>query len=177
MLINALPHSDLSVNTTGCCARFNPLGWDGQHLHFRHKPFVRATSRSVMHVPLNMGAAFARVQRHMAEARVADPDNTIVLSRDLSPWETEHYFAADRRVPDEEMTTLSGDYITRVFEGPYARAREWHAEMQDLAQGGDGEPGRVYFYYTTCPKCAKAYGRNFVVGLAEVMRPEAGHDD
>ena len=100
---------------------------------------------------------------------MADPDNTIVLSRDLSPWETEHFFAADRRVPDEEMTTLSGDYITRVFEGPYARAREWHAEMQDLAQGGDGEPGRVYFYYTTCPKCAKAYGRNFVVGLAEVM--------
>ncbi|EEW24472.1 hydrolase [Rhodobacter ferrooxidans] len=176
MLINALPPSDLSVNTTGCCARFNPMGWDGQRLHFRHKPFVRATSRSVLHVPLNMGAVFARVQARMAAAGIADPDNTIVLSRDLSPWESEHLFAADRRVPDEEMTTLSGDFLTRVFEGPYDKLRDWHAEMQDLAQGGDGDPARVYFYFTTCPKCAKAYGRNFVVGVAEVGRPEAAID-
>jgi len=24
------------------------------------------------------------------------------------------------------------------------------------------------FYYTTCPKCAEAYGKNYVVLLAEV---------
>ncbi|MGE5758418.1 MAG: hydrolase [Sideroxydans sp.] len=30
---------------------------------------------------------------------------------------------------------------------------------------------KLYFYYTTCPKCAKKYGKNYVVILAEV---EAG---
>jgi hypothetical protein len=25
-----------------------------------------------------------------------------------------------------------------------------------------------YFYYTTCPKCARKYGHNYVVVLAEV---------
>ena len=25
-----------------------------------------------------------------------------------------------------------------------------------------------YFYYTTCPKCAKVYGKNYVVAVAEV---------
>jgi hypothetical protein len=27
---------------------------------------------------------------------------------------------------------------------------------------------RMYFFYTTCPACAKAYGKNYVVILAEV---------
>jgi hypothetical protein len=27
---------------------------------------------------------------------------------------------------------------------------------------------RQLFYYTTCPKCAKHYGKNYVVLLAEV---------
>ena len=32
----------------------------------------------------------------------------------------------------------------------------------------DKPEGRVFFWYTTCPKCAKAYGENYVVGLAEI---------
>ena len=27
---------------------------------------------------------------------------------------------------------------------------------------------KIYFYYTTCPKCAKKYGHNYIVSFAEV---------
>jgi hypothetical protein len=26
----------------------------------------------------------------------------------------------------------------------------------------------LYFFYTTCPKCAKHYGKNYVVGIAKL---------
>ena len=26
----------------------------------------------------------------------------------------------------------------------------------------------TYFFYTTCPRCAKHYGKNYVVGVAKV---------
>ncbi len=26
----------------------------------------------------------------------------------------------------------------------------------------------IYFFYTTCPRCAKHYGKNYVVGVAKV---------
>lgn len=167
MRTNTLPHYDQSINTTGCCPRFNPKGWDGQHLHFRDKPFVKAKTRSLMHVPLNMGRVFTRVQTHLEDADAVDPDSMIVLSRDTSAWESEHYFAVTRPVPDEEMTTLSGDFVTKVFEGPYSKARDWYDEMQKIAHGTKDAPAEVYFFYTTCPKCAKAYGENYVVGVAE----------
>jgi hypothetical protein len=170
METNQVPHYDDSVNTTGCCPRFNPNGWDGRDLHFSDKPFVRATTLSAMHIPLNMGRVFARVGEHMQEAGALDADNMIVLSRDLGPWNSEHLFSADKDVPGEETTALSGDFVTRVFEGPYRETEKWYGEMKTLA-AGKGEPGEVYFFYTTCPKCAKAYGKNYVVGVAE-YRPD-----
>jgi hypothetical protein len=167
MEINATPRYDASVNTTGCCPKFNPAGWDGQELHFRDKPFVRATTRSVMHVPLNMGKVFTRVGKHIDDASAQDTGQALVLSRDTSPWESEHFFAVTAPVRGEEMTSLSGDFTTRVFEGPYRQAREWHKQLREIARGHDGE-ARIFFFYTTCPKCAKAYGRNYVVGVAEL---------
>jgi Bacterial hydrolase len=168
MLENALPHYDDSVNTTGCCPKFNPEGWDGQEIHLKDKPFARATTKSVMHIPVNMGLVFTRVNGHIMDAGAYDPNDYIVLSRDLSPWQSEHLFAISKPVGDEEQVTLSGDFVTRVFEGPYRDAKEWYGTMTDLAREKGATSDEVYFFYTTCPKCAKAYGKNYVVGVARV---------
>jgi hypothetical protein len=168
MQINAVPHFDDSDNTTGCCARFNPEGWEGQTLHFEDKPFIHAKTRSAMHIPLNMGHVFARVQTAIEDADAYDPDNMLVLSYESSPWSADHYFASNKPVEGEEMTTLSGDFITSVFEGPYSDSKDWYTQMESTVQQKGGTPSDIYFFYTTCPKCAKAYGKNYVVGVARL---------
>lgn len=168
MQTNTFPKQDISDNATGCCARFKPEGWDNQHLHFEDKKFLRATTRSAMHIPWNMGQVFGRVQRHIEDVAAVDPASEIVLSRDTSAWEAEHFFAVDKDVPGEEMTTLSGDFITRVFEGPYRKAKDFAHDMEIAAKVMGRTAKRVYFFYTTCPKCAKAYGENYMVGVAEI---------
>jgi hypothetical protein len=40
--------------------------------------------------------------------------------------------------------------------------------MKAGVQGQGKELGRLYFYYSTCPKCARKRGRNCVVILAQV---------
>lgn len=169
---NVLPVLDRSDNSTGCCARFNPQGWDDQRLRFRDRRFLRATTRSVMYVPVDMGKVFARVSERIEAAGAADPKQYLVLSRSLSPFADEHLFAVTRDVPDEEMVTLSGEFLTRVYEGPYREARHWDQDLQDRVRQAGGSPGRVYFFYTTCPNCAKAYGKNYVVGVAEILPAE-----
>jgi hypothetical protein len=167
MQVNRSPDFDDSVNLTGCCARFNPEGWDGQTLHFKDKPFVRATTVSVAHVPLNMGRVFKRVQDHIAKAGAQDPHQMLVMSRELSAFQAEHLFAVTKPVPGEDMALISGEYLTKVFEGPFSAVGQWYNEMLDLA-GALGKPAKsVVFFYTTCPKCATVYGQNPVVGLVE----------
>ncbi len=168
MQTNTLPKYDESDNATGCCARFNPEGWDGQELHFEDKRFLRARTHSAMHIPLDMGRVFTRVGKHIQDARAYDPDDYIVMSHDTSPWSAEHYFAVTKDVEDEEMVTLSGDYVTHVFEGPYREAREWEKEFAGMLREKGRDPKEIYWFYTTCPKCAKTYGKNYVVGVAEV---------
>jgi hypothetical protein len=83
MQVKALPRYDDSETITGCCPRFKPEGWDGRELHFRDKTFLRATTRSAMHVPLNMGSVFTRVGKRIEDAGAYDADDFIILSREL----------------------------------------------------------------------------------------------
>jgi hypothetical protein len=168
MQLNETPKFDQSVNTTGCCPRFNPEGWDAQELHFKDKPFLRATTISLAHIPVNMGKVFTRVQGHIDASGAQDPDHFLVLSHDLSAFQGEHLFAVTKGVPDEEMTSLTGDFLTRPFEGPYSETRHWRDQMEQMACAHGRAPKKVWFFYTTCPKCAKVYGKNPVVGVVEL---------
>lgn len=53
----------------------------------------------------------------------------LVLSHDDSAWHGDHLFAVSKPVAGAEMVSLSGDFVTKVFEGPYSKAREWSKQM------------------------------------------------
>ncbi len=165
--VNELPRMDRTDNLTGCCPRFQPADWDGEELRFEHKPFVRASTRSLFHIPLNMGAVFKRTWRAIEQAH-AEQGGTLVLSHDDSPWHADHLFAVDHAVPGADMVHLSGTFLTRVFDGPFSESRNWCRAMEQLVQEKGKRLEKLFFFYTTCPRCAKAYGHNYVVGLAQV---------
>ena len=125
-------------------------------------------THAVFHVPIDIGRVFPRVQEHLEAAKAFDPEDFFILSKDLSAWTSEHFFAASADVPGEEMVRLSGKYRTRVFVGPYADAKRWYEEMKTISAAHGKPEGEVNFDYTTCPKCAKHYGHNYVVGFAEI---------
>ena len=168
MQTNALPNYDQSENLTGCCPRFKPDGWDNQNLHFEDKLFLRAKTKSALHVPINMGSVFTDAQTSIEEAAAQEENQIVVLSRDLSPWKAEHLFAVTKEIPAHEMVRLSGDFTTKVFEGPFKDAKRWYDDMLAVAKKSGHEAEEVYFFYTTCPKCAKTYGENYVVGFAKL---------
>lgn len=136
MQTNALPKYDSSNNPIGCCPRFKPDGWDEQELSFRDKLFVKAKTRSVFHIPINMGSVFPKTFKSIEDADAHSDDDFIVLSYDASPWSVEHCFSVTQEMPKEEMVHLSGDLITKVFEGPYRNAPKWAKEMEKIVKRG-----------------------------------------
>ena len=168
MQTNELPYMDTSDNPTGYCPRFNPEGWDGQELHFDHKKFLRAETRSLFYFPLNFGKVFGRVQSKIEESGANSNGEYFVLSHDESKFRAEHLFAVTKDVEGEEMVELSGHFLTKVFEGPYKEIPNWAKEMEQCARDRGKNDTNVRFFYTTCPKCARTYGKNYVVGVVEV---------
>lgn len=169
METNALPKYDMSDNPTGCCPKFKSEGWDEQELHFKDKLFVKATTRSIFHIPLNMGSVYPNTFKAIEEAQAHSDDDFIVLSYDPSPWKGEHYFSVTKDVPEQEMVRMNGDYITKVFEGPYKNAPIWEKEMESFVKAKGKKVEKTYFFYTTCPKCAKYYGENYLVAVSKII--------
>jgi hypothetical protein len=164
---NHVPKYDPAHNETACCPRFDPKPWENQEFHFEDKPFVRVHTLSLFHVPLNMGSVFTKTFEAIKRAHAND-DEFVVLSHDESAWSGEHLFAVKGEVPGVENVKLSGDFLTHVFEGPFSDTPKWCKEMAAFVAGKGKRLETLYFYYTTCPRCAKHYGKNYVVGIAQV---------
>ena len=96
------------------------------------------------------------------------PKEVMILSRDISPWKAEQLYAVSKTVDGADNVTLSGKYLTKVFEGPYQNAKKWYDTLQDYAKSKGKTVEKTYFFYTTCPKCSKHYGKNYVIGLAQI---------
>lgn len=150
-----------------CCPRFDPAPWDGKVLTWERKLFAQDRVTSFLHIPLNFGAVVSRNSTAIAAAG-AEVEPGMILSDENSLWGADIYIEVAREVPQARMTSLSGTFLARVFEGPYRNMRTWVEEMTVYVHAQGHQIRKLYFYYTTCPRCAKEYGMNYVVILAQV---------
>ena len=158
------------IPETGCCPKFDPSLWDEKEIKWDSKLFVKDTVTCLFHIPLNMGSVMKRMHNKVLEAGAGleDMKDFVLLSHDRSSWKSDQYYSVKKEVPDMENVKLSGTFMTKVFEGPYKDARNWYKEMMKYVEAKGKKVKNLYFYYTTCPKCAKVYGRNYVVAFAEL---------
>lgn len=169
MEINQLPNLDLRNVAPGCCCpKIDPDDWDGLDLHFRDKPFVRCHTASFFYKPLNMGKVFGRTFAAIKGARADEESQFVILSDDSSRWRGEHFFSVKREVPGLDNVRMTGDFMVKVFEGPYRDAAQWVDGMRKTVGESGKRMERLFFFYTTCPKCAVRYGKNYVIGIAQV---------
>ena len=122
---------------------------------------------SFFHIPLNFSAVMKRNVRAI-EAAHACPETMVVLADENSLWGADVYIQVAKDIPGANMATISGTFLSKVFDGPYRNMRKWIGEMKAFVRGQGKGLQKLYFFYTTCPKCAKKYGNNFVVILAQV---------
>ncbi|MCX5682822.1 MAG: hypothetical protein NT049_03960 [Planctomycetota bacterium] len=150
-----------------CCPRFDPAPWDDKIIAWDKKLFLRDRVTSFLHIPLNFGAVMKRSMALIAAAGTAAGEQ-IVLSDENSLWGADVYIAIAKDIPGARTAALSGTFLAKVFEGPYRNAGKWAAEMTSFVKGQGKRLQKLYFFYTTCPKCAKKYGKNYVVILVQV---------
>jgi len=151
---------------TGCCDPFNPEPWQEKEIVWTDKRFVTDHVMSFFHIPLNFGAVMTKNMGLIEKAGAKAPVQ-LMLS-DESLWGSTIYIDVAKDVPGAQMTTLSGTFLTKVFEGPYANIGKWINEMTTFVTSKGKQMKKIYFFYTACPKCAKHYGKNYVVLFAQI---------
>lgn len=153
---------------TGCCPRFDPEPWEDKEIQWDQKQFIKDKVFCLFNIPLTFGGAMIRCMKKVEKADAFTPAPPIVLSEHTSMWNIDLYLEVTKEIPDAENVMLSGTYVTKVFEGPYKNAGTWCKQMRQWVSAKSKTVKKMFMYYTTCPKCAKHYGKNYVVYFAEV---------
>ncbi|MFC1964399.1 hydrolase [Chloroflexota bacterium] len=140
---------------------------------WKDKPFIKDTMIQFMYMPLpgTFGKTVGKMWKKIEDAE-ANPDikDFIILAAESSPWKGKVKYISMLQKKSQTLKTsnLSGTFIAKVFDGPYNAVPKWIKEMAQYVTSKGKTVKKYYFYYTTCPKCAKTYGHNYGVAFAEV---------
>lgn len=155
------------IKPTGCCDIFDPKPWQDKEIVWKDKLLVKDRVTSFLHIPLNMGKKIMKNMELIEKANAKAPYQ-LMLTDENSLWGADIYIDVSKKVPGAQMSTLSGKFLTKVFEGPYQMAGKWAREMKEYVEKKGRKLAKLYFSYTTCPKCARVYGKNYVVLFAQI---------
>jgi hypothetical protein len=78
------------------------------------------------------------------------------------------YLAVDREISGTENAALNGKFYSKVYEGPYQDTGKWCKDYEGLVKSKGYGIRKWFMWYTTCPKCAKKYGKNYVAIVSQV---------
>ena len=153
--------------TDECCPKFDPKPWDGKILEWKKKRFIKDKVFTIFYIPLNFGGVMKRVIAKIDSAKAKCVDY-MGLSDHTSKWNMDVYIAVDKEIPDAENVTLSGKFLSKVYEGDFKETGKWCKDFEAYAKSKNLEIKKMYMWYTTCPKCAKKWGKNYVVIVGEI---------
>lgn len=152
-----------------CCPKFNPVPWDGKLLEWKDKKFIKDKVFTFFYMPINFGSIMKGLDKKVRKAEATIPD-WLCLSEHTSKWNMDVYLAVDKGIPDAENVTISGEFFSKVYEGPYKDTGKWCKDFEALAKNKNLNIKKWYMWYTTCPKCAKEYSKNYVAIIGEIRR-------
>jgi hypothetical protein len=150
-----------------CCPKFNPQPWDDKIVEWANKKFIKDSVFTLFYMPFNFGKVMKQLDAKIRNAQASVPD-WLCLSDHTSKWNMDVYLAVDKEIPDATNTALSGKFFSKVYEGPFKDTGKWCEDYKNLAHSKGLNIKKWYMWYTTCPKCAKKYGKNYTVIMAEV---------
>jgi hypothetical protein len=144
-----------------CCPPFDPTEWDNKEFEWSGKKFIKDRVRTFWYMPLNFGSVMRRLDEKVRTANATIPDS-LCLADHTSKWNMDVYLAVDRDIPNAQNVTLDGSFVSKVYEGPFQNTGKWCADFETAVKEKGKKIKTWYMWYTTCPKCAKKYGRNYV---------------
>lgn len=156
-----------SKSNSTCCPEFDPHPWDDKTLEWKDKGFIKDKVFTFFFMPVNFGKVMKRIDEKIKKAGAEIPD-WLCLSDHTSRWNMDIYCAVDREIPGAENTTLSGKFYSKVYEGPYQDTGKWCKDFEGIVKSKGHSIKKWFMWYTTCPKCAKKYGKNYVALLSQI---------
>ena len=150
-----------------CCPKFDPTLWEDKILEWENKKFIKDKVFTLFHIPINFGSVIKRMMKKI-EKSGAKAEDWMGLSDHTSKWNMDLYVAVDKDVSGADNIEMTGKFFSKVYEGDFKNTGKWCKDFEDYVKEEEMNIRKYYMWYTTCPKCAKKHGKNYVVFVGKV---------
>jgi len=150
-----------------CCPKFDPIPWDNKNFEWDNKIFVKSSVFCLFYMPMNFGFTMKKLDKVISRAG-ADWSEGICLSDQTSKWNMDLLVGVDKPVRALENKVFTGKFYSKVYEGAFRDVGKWMTDFNRVLMGKGCSSNKIYTWYTTCPKCARKYGKNYVVMVAKI---------
>ncbi len=154
-----------------CCPEFHVEKWDKVDHSWENKHFIKESIPTFFHIPFPpmIGSKITKMWNRVQKSGAAmeDIEESLVLFYDPSPFQSEIYIAVNKEVPDAQNITLSGNFTSMVFDGPYNGIPVFIKEMDRYLESKGKKAQNYYVHYAYCPRCQKKFGHNYAALFAK----------
>ena len=155
-------------NDFDCCPPFNHEEWHDKTIIWQEKKFIKAKVFTLFYMPINFGSVIKQLDKKIKQAN-GEVNDWLCLSDHTSMFNMDIYLAVDKNIPGVQNTTLSGKYYSRVYEGDFKNTKQWCDDYSAKVKDMGNKLKKLYMWYTTCPKCAKKYSKNYVAIIGQIQ--------
>ena len=120
-------------------------------------------------MPLNFGAVMRKLDAKIRASSAEMEKDGLGLSDHTSKWNMDIYLAVNKEVPGLTNVAMTGKFLCKVYEGTYKETGKWCKDYENYAKSRHVKIEIWYLWYTTCPKCAKKYGKNYVAIIGRIV--------
>jgi len=121
-----------------CCPKFNIQKRDEKTHHRDKKMFIKESMRTFFHIPRpatiskKISNAWKEIQAQNAYS--GKNEDYLILFHDPSAFKSDIFLTTDKKVEGFENVEISGDFESKVFEGPYQDAPKFMKQMEKHLQ-------------------------------------------
>lgn len=150
-----------------CCPIFDPPPWDNQTFVWEQKLFIKDRVFAIFNMPFNFGKVISKLNK-LAENSNCENCDSMILVDFNSMFGFDVYYAVNKPVSLAQNVQLDGTFYSKVYEGSFKDINDWRIDFEKHVGIKEREIEHLYYWLTTCPKCAKKYERNYVVLIAKL---------
>ncbi len=148
-------------------SKFNPKKYDRKKVTWKNKLFIKDTTFSLFHIPLNLEKTIEKSVRKLKDSNAALKE-IMVLVDENSAFHSNVYVNSKKAIKGIKDVKVSGTFLTRVFRGSYKNRKKWIKEMEEYVRLEGQEIKQMYFYYVPCPKLEGKVEDSYLVIFAEI---------
>lgn len=150
-----------------CCPPFDYQEWQDKTFVWKNKMFIKAKVFTLFYMPINFGSVIKQLDKKIRRVN-GEVNDWLCLSDHTSMFNMDIYLAVDKNIPGANNVTLSGNFYSRVYEGDFKNTKQWCEDFTSKIKEKGKILKKMYMWYTTCPKCAKKYGKNYVAIVGNI---------